>query len=146
MLYKQLSLQEFESYHSDIIRCFQCIEWDLKLIYAGMKSGDFDDNLDLLDNANLGKTIKKLKQIDYSDGNPDLSESDYKLLDEIREIRNYWCHQCFLDYVYIQDDYERNSEFQKIGRRLVNEYNRVKRLSENIEALRLRKLKEYNRI
>ena len=24
-------------------------------------------------------------------------EKDYELLDKIREMRNYWCHQCYID-------------------------------------------------
>ena len=27
-------------------------------------------------------------------------------INEIREIRNYWCHQCYLDFIYIENDYE----------------------------------------
>ena len=42
----------------------QCIESDLKLIYAGMQSGDFEENLDMLEKANLGTVIKKLKDLD----------------------------------------------------------------------------------
>ena len=71
-----------------------------------MLEGDFDENLDLVEKANLGTTIMKLKQLDYSDGKPNLTNRDYQLLEQIREIRNYWCHQCYLDYVYISDDYE----------------------------------------
>jgi hypothetical protein len=99
-----------------------------------------------LSKGNLGKTIEKLKRLDHSDDKPDLSDGDYKLLEEIREIRNYWTHQCYLDYVYIQNDYERENEFQKLSRRLVNEHNRLEKLHKNIEQFRLRKLKEYNRI
>ena len=93
-----MTKDKFKLIHSELIMQVQCIEHDLKLIYAGMHRGDFDKNLDMLEKANLGTVIKKLKDLDYSDGKPDLSEQDYALLEQIREIRNYRCHQCYLDY------------------------------------------------
>lgn len=69
--------------------------------------------------------ISLLKKLDYSDGNPDLSEKDCKLLNQIREIRNYWCHQCYIDYVYINDDNEREKKFQQIANRLHYDENRT---------------------
>ena len=66
-----------------------------------MSSEDFDDEMDMLDTSNLGNTLRKLKKLDHSDGNPWLSETEYDQLDRIRELRNYWCHQCYLDYIYI---------------------------------------------
>ena len=66
-----------------------------------------------------------IKKLDYSDGNPDLSEKDCKLLNQIREIRNYWCHQCYIDYVYINDDNEREKKFQQIANRLHYDENRT---------------------
>jgi len=100
-----MTRDKFKLIHSELVMQVQCIEYDLKLIYASMHSGDLEDNLDMLEKANLGTVIKKLKELDYSGGKPDLSKQDYILLEQIREIRNYWCHQCFVDYVYIQDDY-----------------------------------------
>jgi hypothetical protein len=111
-----------------------------------MHSGDFDKNLDMLEKANLGTVIKKLKELDYSDGHPDLSKQDYALLEQIREIRNYWCHQCFLDYIYIQDDYQREREFQRIAQRLSEDENRTWELHEHLEKLRNKMLRRYNRI
>ena len=124
----------------------QCIEQDLKLIYAGMHRGNFNKNFDMLEKANLGTMIKKLKELDYSDGNPDLSKQDYALLEQIREIRNYWCHQCFLDYIYINDDYERERKFQQIAQRLSEDENRTYDLSVKLEKFRFKTLEKYNRI
>lgn len=141
-----MTRDKFKLIHSELIMQVQCIENDLKLIYAGMHSGDFDDNLDMLEKANLGTMIRKLKSLDYSDGYPDLSEKDYKLLEQIREIRNYWCHQCFLDYVYIQDDYQRERKFQEIADRLHHDENRTWELHEHLQKSRNKILKRFNRI
>ena len=141
-----LTRDRFKLIHSELIMQVQLIENDLRLIYAAMRKGNFDDNVEILEKANLGKIIIELKKLDYSDGNPDLSEKDYKLLNQIREIRNYWCHQCYIDYVYINDDNEREKKFQQIANRLHHDENRTWDLHERMENLRLKMLKSYKRI
>ena len=141
-----MTRDRFKLIHSELIMQVQFIENDLKLIYAGMHSGDFEENLDMLEKANLGTVIKKLKELDNSDGHPDLSKQDYTLLEQIRKIRNYWCHQCFLDYVHIQDDDQRERKFQQIAQRLSEDENRTWDLYEHLGKLRVKMLKRYNRI
>lgn len=143
---KMMTRDLFKLIHSELIMQVQLIENDLRLIYAAMKSGDFDENLDYLDKANLGTIIKELRKLDCSDGSPDLKDSDYKLLDEIREIRNYWCHQCYIDHVYISDDAKRENKFQEIANRLHYDENRTWDLHERMEKLRVKSLKKYKRI
>ena len=63
-----MTRDKFKLIHSELIMQVQCIEHDLKLIYAGMCKGDFDKNLDALEKVNLGSMIKKVKELDYSDG------------------------------------------------------------------------------
>ena len=141
-----MTRDKFKLIHSELIMQVQCIESDLKLIYASMHSGDFEENLDMLEKSNLGTVIKKLKELDYSDGHPDLSKQDYTLLEQIREIRNYWCHQCFLDYTYIQDDYQRERKFQQVAQRLSEDENRTWDLHKHLEQLRIKMLRRYDRI
>ena len=87
-----------------------------------------------------------MKELDYSDGLPDLSEADYELIDQIREIRNFWCHQCYLDYIYIQDEVKRERRFQEIANRLSRDENRTWDLHEKLEKMRLQKLKKHHRV
>ena len=141
-----MTRDKFKLIHSELIMQVQLIENDLRLIYAAMKSGDFDDNLDYLDKANLGKIIKELKELDHNNGAPDLTDKDYELLNEIREIRNYWCHQCYLDYVYIPDDHKRENKFQERANRLHYHEYRTWDLHERMEKLRSKTLKRYKRI
>ena len=120
-----MTRDQFKLIHSELIMQVQLIENDLRLIYASMKAGVFEDNYDNLEQANLGKIIRALKELDNSDGAPELSDKDYETLNQIREIRNYWCHQCYLDYVYIVDDNAREKKFQKIAERLHQDGNRT---------------------
>ena len=86
-----LERNTFKLIHSELIQQVQCVEFNLKRIYAAMCQGDFDDNFHSLDNANLGKIVRELKRLDHSDGCPELTDMNYKTIDEIRMIRNYWC-------------------------------------------------------
>ena len=100
-----------------------------------MSSEEFDDEMDMLETSNLGNTLARLKKLDYSDGKPWLSESEYTQLDRIRELRNYWCHQCYLDFIYIDNDWTQESIFQRISNRLYNEHNRAYNLHCKLENL-----------
>ena len=141
-----MTRDEFKVLHSELIMQVQCIENNLRIIYAAMKPGDFKDNIDDLEKANLGRIMKELKKLDYSDGHPDLAEADYDLIDQIRELRNYWCHQCYLDYIYISDEAQRERRFQEIANRLNHDENRTWALNKKIKKICFQKLKEYNRI
>ena len=132
---KDMTRDQFKILHSEIMMFFQCIEFDLKRIYAGMSSEEFDDEMDMLETSSLGKTLAKLKKLDYSDGKPWLSESEYTQLDQLRELRNYWCHQCYLDYIYIDNKWAQENKFQRISNRLYNEHNRVLNLHRKLENL-----------
>ncbi len=130
-----MTRDDFKILHSELIMYCQCIEYDLKRIYSGMSTGDFEDNMDMLETSNFGRTLRELKKLDYSDGTLDLQESNYEILDEIREIRNYWCHQCYIDYIYISDDCRRENEFQRLARRLSNDHNRLYYIHRKFENL-----------
>ena len=45
-----------------------------------MKARTFEDNYDDLEQANLGKIIRALRELDYSDGSPELSDKNYETL------------------------------------------------------------------
>lgn len=127
----------FRNLLGEIIEYFQCIEYDMKRIYSAMSAGDYDDCMDMLEGNNWGKILNRLKKLDYSDNDPYLCENEYQLLDEIRDRRNYWCHQCYLDYVYIENHYEREERLARLIRQLENEKNRVFKLQSRLESFYL---------
>lgn len=132
-----MTRDDFKILHSELIMYCQCIEFDLKRIYSGMSEANFDDTMDMLENSNLGRTLKKLKTLDFSDGTLDLSESLYEDLNEVREIRNYWCHQCYIDFIYIENAEIKENEFQMLSRRLENERNRLYNIHRVLERIYL---------
>lgn len=81
--------------------------------------------------------------MDYSDNFPEFTEEEYKTIDDIRKIRNYWCHQCYLDYIYIQNDYEREIKFQEIANRLHYDELRTYDLLKKTESMYKYVLEKY---
>ena len=71
------------------------------------------------------------------------SEEEYNTIDEIREIRNYWCHQCYLDFIYIENDYEREKAFQKVAKKLHYDEYRTYDLFKKTEEICLIIMKKY---
>jgi len=133
----------FKLIHSELIQQVQCVENNLKIIYAAMRKGDFNNNLKTVEKMNLGKIARELETLDNSDGLPELSEEEYDTINEIREIRNYWCHQCYIDFIYIENDYNRELAFQGIAKRLSYDENRTYALFKKTEEIRLAIMEKY---
>ena len=100
-----------------------------------MLKGDKGENYRLVENKTLGTIIGMLKILDYSDDDHWFSDSDYTLLKEISAIRNFWAHKAYIEYVYGGDNID--LLFDKVSRRLTNDFNRLEKLHETIEAVRL---------
>lgn len=135
--YIGMSRDLFKIIHSELIQQVQTIEYNLKIIYANIHQGDFFDNFESMEKSNLGKIIAELKRFKKETDDVNLTEEDYRLLDEIREIRNYWCHQCYIDFSYIRDNQEREAKFQEIAKRLHFDESRTWELSRKMEKIRL---------
>ena len=138
-----MTRDDFKLIHSELIQQVQCIEYNLKVIYAAMKSGNIENNYKSLHGANLGIIARELKDLDYSDGFPELTEKDYETIDEIRYIRNYWCHQCYVDFVYIQDDVQRERTFQKIAKQLHYDELRTYDLMKKTQKMKMYVFEKY---
>jgi hypothetical protein len=136
-------LQEFHYYVGETIMFCQCIEQDIKFIYAGMLDGDFDKNYEDIQKWTLGTTVLELENLDNCDNDPYLHKEDYALLKRITKIRNYRVHNAYVDFVY-----EKSNEkaFNKVSKRLENDHNRLEKIHKSVEKVRLDMLKDYGRI
>ena len=130
-----LELYEFHQFVGNLIMFCQCIEHDIKLIYAKMLKGEDSINYISVERLTLGVVIKKLKHLDYSDEEHWFSESDYSLLERIANIRNFWAHSAYVDFVYSGADF--NLKFGKVSKRLLKDFSRLEKLHKNIESIRI---------
>ena len=124
----------------------QRIEKDIKLIYAGMKKGNIEDNLYLIKRFTLGETIIELELLDNCDNKPFLKERDYEILKSITKERNHICHKCFNNYNYISDYDLQEKMFDKEYERIKTFHDKIDVLWRVIEKVRLDVLKKYGRI
>ena len=121
----------------ELLMFCQCIEHDVKIIYATMLIGDYEENYSSLEKKSLGTMVKLLENLDKEDTDLWLSEENYRILYSITDERNYWVHSVYTEYVYIQDYTQRNKVFIKKVNRLDNFYGRMSKLHQKIEKLRI---------
>ena len=145
-----MDLERFKKILGETIVLYQLIEYDLRIIYAGILKGNFDDNLELaFDNrkiSGLGTIIKMLEKLDFSDNKPYLSKQDYKLLKDLAEDRNYFCHQCARDFMYEKNTNKLENKFNSVFNKLLNAYNGLDDLHIQVEKIRIDILRRLNRI
>lgn len=141
-----MDYEAFKLLHSELICKVQGIEYDLKLIYAAIKEGDFEKNFSEVQNLSLGDAALSLKRIDYADNIPDLSEQEYDFIDKIRVLRNYWCHQCYVDFMYINNEAMREEKFNEIFAKLKSDETQIAELFDKLEKFRITELKTYGRM
>ncbi|MBR7162810.1 MAG: hypothetical protein IKD35_02425 [Clostridia bacterium] len=127
-----------------ILEC-QRIEHDIKLIYAGMLKGDFEENRYDVNNQTLGTVVIALEELDNSDGRPYFSQEDYKLLKDITRVRNWLVHRSYADFMYT-NEYEWEQKFKKCYKKLRDFNERMEHLGDQVEAVRIEALRRYGRI
>ena len=98
-------MDDFDKYKfllGETIILYQFMENDLKLIYAGMLEGNFYKNIDKVRQTykGLGQIILALEELDNSDGNPYFSKETYNMLNKLARQRNFYCHQCCMEFCY----------------------------------------------
>lgn len=139
-----ITAERFDETVGVLIKKCQCIEHDIKIMYAGMLRGDFYKNLKEVIDKPLGPALKKLEELDYSDDSPYLSRDDYVLLNDIKEIRNYWVHKGYIDFLYGSvEGYQGRLEKQYMN--LIKDCNRIIPLSKQLEDIRIEMMLHYGR-
>lgn len=140
-----MNINKFKEKHSDLIKFFQIIEGDIKLIFAIMSKGDLDYNYSQIENLTLGQIVNELETLDKSEGEQYFSNSDYKLLKEVTKKRNYCCHFCYRDFVYV-NNWEYSNEYAIVCKELQNDWNTLSVIYKKVEEARIKANKLYGRI
>ena len=143
-------MDNFDKYKyilGETIILYQFMENDLKLIYAGMLNGNFYKNIDHVRSTykGLGQIIIALEELDNSDGNLYFSRETYMMLHKLARQRNYYCHQCCMDFCY--NPYFRASpEFNESLESLLTTNSNLKTIQSETEKHRVNVLTKCNRI
>ena len=138
-------LNAFHTLVGKTLMCCQRIENDIKWIYAGMVKGDFFGNYEGVKRKPLGDVLVDLEALDNSDGHPYLSANDYRLLDQIRRIRNRLAHETYTAFIYESNAEKMEEKFRGEYSWLYDEYTRLCALSDSVERTKMDVLKKYKR-
>lgn len=124
---------EFRIYHANIIEQYQFIEHDLEGIFGLLEKGDFEELTRRVENDTMGELIRKVRFLCKEYNISYLSKDDFNMLEHIRNDRNFWCHECYLDI------FKNNELFDDISIRLKNDYRTAysmnKKLRETFKTL-----------
>lgn len=142
-------MTEYDEYKyilGETIILYQQMENDLKLIYAGMLDGQYYKNIEHVRSTfkGLGQIIVALEQLDNSDSTPYFSKETYALLNKLARQRNFYCHQCCIDFCY-NPDFENSIEFKEGLTRLRRTNEIIKFVQTQTNEHRDRILAKYGR-
>lgn len=102
-----MNIKEYRLYHSQIIEQYQLIEYHLEGLFAIMlvEGDNFMQLAKRVENDAMGELIRKVRFLvkEYSLTKL-LTNEDFKILNRIRDDRNYYCHENFL--AGINDNYK----------------------------------------
>ena len=138
-----MELHEFHRLLGRTVMYCQCIEADVKMLYAAMRKGDFAKNYETVSKKPLGDILIDLRDLDRTDDDPFLSDRDYDFLLQMKNRRNHWCHEAYVRFIYISD-FPDSDEYREECDRLIDDCERLGRLSQRIERIRLTAMDEYD--
>lgn len=147
MITRKLSLDEFHLLLGQTIMYCQIIEGDIKHIYCAMRKGDIFENFFMIEQQKwtLGETLVELQKLDYSDNRPYLSLEDYDYLRKLTRKRNHWCHESYINFVYLGEDFASSKEYQKECRRLIEDNQTLSEVYKKLEQVRQRAMHDFKR-
>ena len=137
-----MEIEEFYQNVGEILMYCQCIEHDIKRIYAFLTDGGFEKNMIRIEQERwtLGTVVHALREFDESNDQPFFSPNDYQLLGEIVHIRNYYAHQVYLSFCYLDNEKDLNFSYERECRRLLADKERLSILYTVVEDTRIRLL------
>ncbi len=138
---------ELETFHQkvgEILMYCQCIEHDVKCIYAFMADGGFKENMQRFkeEKLTLGQIVYMLKAYDQSWDTPFLSEEDYDILFEVVHKRNYYAHNVYLSFCYLVNEEDFDRVYEDECSLLLADVKKLSYLYEKVEEKRIEYMKD----
>ena len=137
-----MEIEEFYQSVGEILMYCQCIEHDIKRIYAFLTDGGFEKNMIRIEQEHwtLGTVVHALRDFDESGDEPFFSPQDYDLLGEIVHIRNYYAHQVYLSFCYLDNEDDFDFSYERECKKLNHDRDRLGVLYTAVEDTRIRLL------
>ena len=133
----KLSLNNFKFVVGETIAFCQMVEHDLKVIFATIASGDFNENFEFFKTWTLGQTVNEIEAFDEELETPNFTRKEYAILKSMTKKRNYICHEIFRTFAYIKN-FGESKEFELACDVLLDFHEDVVEIAKSIERVRIR--------
>ncbi len=131
-----------ESFHKmvgEVLMYCQCVEENIRRIYAERMPGDARLNLLAIEEERLtmGQMVTKLMELDKELPHPLFEKEDYDMLFTVVRKRNYYAHQVYISFCYISDNDEEFEQcYARAAKQLQEDQKTLYDLYEIVEEVR----------
>ena len=140
-----MQIEDFHRLVGEVLMYCQCVEENIRRIYAQRMSGPYRLNLLRIEEERLtmGQMVTKLKELDAELPHPLFEPADYDMLFTVVKKRNYYAHQVYLSFCYITGSEEEfNSCYQRAADQLQKDHDTLYNLYEIVEEVRYAYIKD----
>lgn len=132
-----MNITEFRIKHSELIECYQQIEFALKGICASISEKNWFESLEEVSDDNMGLLLKQIQQYENDYNLSYIDKKGFEILHAIRKERNYWCHKCYMDDrgFVVKEDGTLKGNSEQIANRLSDVLNETRPLVEELFKL-----------
>ena len=140
-----VNLNDYNYYVGQSLLNCQRIEHDVKIIYAAILPGDLKNNLSNAAELTLADCIHGLKDLQKELNPPIFDQSDFNLLKDIKSMRNWLAHRCYVDFLYVGED-NLNARMQECFDKVKAFCDKTTTFCTVVEKARFFILKKFNRL
>ncbi len=131
-----MDINEYRILHSKIIEQYQFIEFHLEGLFALIQNNgdDFEELAKRVENDAMGELIRKVRFLvkEKSLSNV-ITKNDFYNLEKIRDDRNYYCHENFLNNITDNYQTKRTTTINQDLEFVTNMNSKLKEIFKNIK-------------
>lgn len=131
-----MDINEYRILHSKIIEQYQFIEFHLEGLFALIQNNgdDFEELAKRVENDAMGELIRKVRFLvkEKSLSNV-ITKNDFYNLEKIRDDRNYYCHENFLNNITNNYQTKRTTTINQDLEFVTNMNSKLKEIFKNIK-------------
>ncbi len=135
----KIPLEQFHQTIGEILMYCQCIEENIKRIYAHMQQGHYQLNRMRIEDEKmtLGQVITAMKALDETRPERFFSERDYDYLFKVTRTRNEYAHNVYVHFCYLSDQDAFDQSYDRCVDEMMKDKNWLYALYEAVEDARL---------
>lgn len=92
-----MTLEEYRIKYSMLMEQYQWIEFDLEGLCAALSEEPFHKAIQEIERDSIGGVVREIRKLEDRQNIRVFSQGEYDDLDQIRERRNFWSHQCYTE-------------------------------------------------